>query len=92
MSTDGASHILHQHRAGWANGNPAATLTASDAGPGDELGVSVATSANAIVARALFGGNNQQGAAYVFRRSRSVCRRRSRASSPTSAWSQARPG
>jgi len=65
----GAAYVFTMPASGWANATQSAELTASDGASGDELGYSVATSGNTIVAGApehKVGANEEQGAAYVF--------------------------
>ncbi len=57
-------YVFCEPPSGWLHGNQAASLTASDVGPSDELGFSVAMSDRAIVAGAPqheVGGTNGQG-------------------------------
>ncbi len=66
----GSLYVFQKPGSGWANATERAKLTASDGGPGDQLGYSVAVSGNFVVA----GANqeavseNFQGAVYVFQR------------------------
>lgn len=70
----GAVYVFTKGAAGWAHATLTATLTASDALPGDEFGHSVAIDGDTIVAgatqdlRAEFGTNPPpgEGAVYVF--------------------------
>ena len=65
----GAAYVFTMPASGWANATQSAELTASDGASGDELGYSVATSGNTIVAGApehKVGAKEEQGAAYVF--------------------------
>ncbi|MEA2411950.1 MAG: hypothetical protein QOC77_2511 [Thermoleophilaceae bacterium] len=65
----GALYVFVRPATGWANATQTTELIASDGAMGDELGVSVAVSANTIVAGARYhtvGSNTKQGAAYVF--------------------------
>ena len=71
MSYQGAVYVFTEPISGvWENSStPAAELTATDAGPADFLGGSVAVSGSTIVAGAAFhntGGHHWQGAAYAF--------------------------
>ncbi len=72
-TSQGAAYVFVEPSGGWASGHETTKLTASDGAAGDELGNSfpdsVAISGSTIVAgawRATVGGNNFQGAAYVF--------------------------
>jgi len=68
-ANQGAAYVFVMPASGWANANQAAELTAS--GGSAFLGFSVAVSGDTVVAGALFqevGGNEKQGAAYVFAR------------------------
>jgi hypothetical protein len=66
----GSVYVFQKPGSGWASGTERAKLTASDGGPGDQLGYSVAASGNLVVA----GANqeavseNFQGAVYVFQK------------------------
>jgi hypothetical protein len=65
----GAVYVFTKPTGGWHNETQAAKLTAADAGPGDNLGATVAISANTIAAgapEATINGNQLQGAAYIF--------------------------
>jgi hypothetical protein len=65
----GAAYVFTKPATGWANATEAAKLTASDGGPFDQLGWTVALSGDTVVAGApdaKVGSNPNQGAAYVF--------------------------
>jgi trimeric autotransporter adhesin len=65
----GAVYVFVEPTDGWVNGNQNAILTASDGQTFDQLGYSVSTRTNLIVAgvpNATIGTNPNQGAAYVF--------------------------
>jgi trimeric autotransporter adhesin len=65
----GAVYVFAEPPSGWASETQAAKLTAPDGDAYDELGTSVAVSANTVVAgphSATVNGNPGQGAAYVF--------------------------
>jgi hypothetical protein len=67
----GAVYVFTKPRHGWHDETQAAKLTASDAGPTDNLGTSVAISGNVITSGAplaTVNGNSGQGAVYVFTR------------------------
>jgi hypothetical protein len=67
--TQGAVYVFTKPAGGWTNAIQSAELSASDGASGDELGSSVAISADTIVAGApqrSVGGNTDQGAVYVF--------------------------
>jgi len=75
----GAVYVFSEPASGWANGTQTAELTASDGAVGDFLGQRVALSGSTIVAGApghAVGGNQGQGAVYVF-------------SEPASGWADA---
>jgi hypothetical protein len=63
---EGAAYVFTMPVSGWANASQSAELTASDGGAGNGFGLSVAISGSAIVAGSRFGGNEHQGAAYLF--------------------------
>jgi hypothetical protein len=67
---EGAAYVFAMPAAGWAGSlTPTAELTASDGAAGDQLGYSVATSGDTLLAGAYrhkVGANAFQGAAYVF--------------------------
>ena len=69
-STPGAVYVFVRSGANWTDMTETAKLTASDAQPGDALGVSVSISADIIAAGAFFAqdasGNDFAGKAYVF--------------------------
>jgi hypothetical protein len=68
-SAQGAVYVFVKPAGGWTNMTQTAKLTASDGAAGDQLGWSVSISGNTIVAgapNATVGGNQHQGAAYVF--------------------------
>jgi hypothetical protein len=65
----GAVYVFTKPAGGWRDETQAAKLTASDAGPHDNLGSSVAISGNVIASGApdqTINGNQIQGAVYVF--------------------------
>jgi len=65
--------VFTKPQGGWHNGTQAAKLTASDAGPGDNLGAAVAISGNTIAGgapEATINGNSAQGAVYIFTKPR----------------------
>jgi len=65
----GAVYVFTEPRGGWHNETQTAKLTASDAGPGDNLGATVAISGNVIASgapAATINGNQIQGAVYLF--------------------------
>ena len=66
----GAAYVFTEPSSGWTSMTQTAKLTASDGGMNDFLGVSIAISGNMVVLGAyggtVFGGNSDQGAAYVF--------------------------
>jgi hypothetical protein len=65
----GAVYVFTKPAGGWHNETQAAKLTASDAGPADNLGSSVALSGNVIASGApdqTINGNQLQGAVYIF--------------------------
>jgi hypothetical protein len=65
----GAAYVFTMPPGGWESANQTAELTAADGSEGDELGYSVASSENTVVAGApdrRVGPNIRQGAAYVF--------------------------
>ena len=65
----GTAYVFVMPTTGWVNATPTASLTASDAQAGDELGYSVAISGSTIVAGARarqIGEHDGQGAAYVW--------------------------
>ncbi|MGO9976194.1 MAG: hypothetical protein ACLP01_26005 [Solirubrobacteraceae bacterium] len=65
----GAAYVFVEPRGGWRNQPQTAKLTASDGAAGDNLGSSVAISADKVVTGspiATVNGNFAQGAAYVF--------------------------
>jgi hypothetical protein len=70
----GAAYVFVKPKGGWGTSNiqriqtETAKLTASDSGPGYELGLSVSVSGDTAVAGAPFaqGDDGNQGAAYVF--------------------------
>jgi trimeric autotransporter adhesin len=68
-SAQGAAYVFLKSKRGWHSETETAKLTASDGGPGDGLGNSVALSRDTVVAGAVcatVNGNICQGAAYVF--------------------------
>ena len=70
-SGQGTVYVFTKPAGGWSTGTQAAKLTAADGVANDELGFSVAVSADGstVVGGARFakvGGNSSQGAAYVF--------------------------
>jgi hypothetical protein len=65
----GAVYVFTKPPAGWHNETQAAKLTATGAGPGDNLGATVAISGTTIASgapEAAINGNQLQGAAYIF--------------------------
>ncbi|MGC8493336.1 MAG: FG-GAP repeat protein, partial [Syntrophobacteraceae bacterium] len=71
-SCQGAVYVFKEPASGWANGTQAARLTASDGAADDQLGHSVAMSADGatVIAGAecaAVGGNKDQGAVYLFK-------------------------
>jgi hypothetical protein len=67
----GAVYVFTRPAGGWHDETQAAKLTASDAGPGDQLGSAVAMDGNTVAAGAPFAtinGNQLQGAVYIFTR------------------------
>jgi hypothetical protein len=67
----GSVYIFQKSGAGWASGTERAKVTASDGGPGDQLGFSVGVAGNLVVAGAPFdsvNGNGNQGSVYVFQK------------------------
>ena len=65
----GTAYVFVQPASGWGNMTQTAKLTASDGAANDEFGNSVGTSGNTIIVGAngaTIGGNESQGAAYVF--------------------------
>jgi hypothetical protein len=65
----GVAFVFVKPATGWANMKQTAKLTASDGAAGDNLGWSVAVTGNTVVAGApgaAIGGNQSQGAVYVF--------------------------
>ncbi len=68
-SGQGAAYVFTEPGSGWANMTQTAKLTASDGAVYDEFGSMVSMSGNTVVVGAWYvtvGGNNGQGAAYVF--------------------------
>jgi len=68
-SAQGAVYVFVKPAGGWTNMTQTAKLTASDGASGDQLGWSVSISGHTVVAgapNAIVGGNQHQGAAYVF--------------------------
>ena len=68
-SFQGAAYVFTKPVSGWANATQSAELTATDGVTGDLLGSSVAMSGDTIAASAIarkVGGNEAQGAVYVF--------------------------
>ncbi|HEY2354729.1 MAG TPA: hypothetical protein VGH79_07530 [Gaiellaceae bacterium] len=67
--TQGAVYVYTKPAGGWTNATQSAELRASDGTAADQLGTSVALSADTIVAgcpQRSIGGNPDQGAVYVF--------------------------
>jgi hypothetical protein len=67
--SQGAAYVFAEPTGGWKNTTQSAELAARDGAEGDSLGDSVAISGSTIVAGALdhqVGGNEREGAAYVF--------------------------
>ncbi len=67
--TQGAVYVYTKPSGGWTDATQSAELTASDGAASDQLGSSVALSADTIVAgspQRTVGGNTDQGAVYVF--------------------------
>ena len=65
----GAVYVFAKPKTGWHDETQAAKLTASDAGPHDNLGTSVGISGNVIASGApvaTIDGNSAQGAVYIF--------------------------
>lgn len=65
----GAAYVFKKTLGGWKSATETAKLTASDGVAGDDLGWSVGTQGDAIVAgapNATIGANSDQGALYVF--------------------------
>jgi len=65
----GAAYVFTEPASGWADMTQTAELTASGGVVGDQFGWSVSTSGNTVVVGAnlaAVGGNQYQGAAYVF--------------------------
>ncbi|HUZ14672.1 MAG TPA: hypothetical protein VMU72_00665 [Gaiellaceae bacterium] len=68
-AAQGAVYVYTKPAGGWTNATQSAELTASDGAADDQLGSSVAISADTIVAgsqQRAVGGNIDQGAVYVF--------------------------
>jgi hypothetical protein len=68
-SFQGAAYIFSEPPGGWSNATQTAKLTASDGAKSDWMGFSVSISASAVAVgapNANIGGNQGQGAAYVF--------------------------
>ena len=70
-SGQGAVYVFAEPASGWANGTQVSELTASDGATSDNLGSSVAVSSDDLfvvagAAGATVGGNNGQGAVYIF--------------------------
>jgi hypothetical protein len=68
-TTQGAVYVYTKPAGGWTNATESAELTASDGAAADQLGSSVAISADTIAAgspQRTVGGNLDQGAVYVF--------------------------
>ena len=68
-SGNGQAYVFTEPASGWANMTQTAELTASDGADEDYFGRSVAISGNTLVVGAIFatiGGNEWQGAAYLF--------------------------
>ena len=68
-SYQGAAYVFAEAGAAWANMTQTAKLTASDDSAGADFGASVSISGGTLVVGATgvtVGGNNAQGAAYVF--------------------------
>jgi hypothetical protein len=69
VNVAGAAYLFVRPASGWANATETGKLRAEDAAWGDQLGISVAASGDAIVGgafQATIGGDIGQGAAYVF--------------------------
>ncbi len=69
--TQGAVYVYTKPAGGWINATQSAELTASDGAAADQLGSSVAISADTIAAgspQRTIGGNVDEGAVYVFTR------------------------
>jgi len=70
-ATQGAVYVYTKPAGGWINATQSAELTASDGAAADQLGSSVAISADTIAVgspQRSVGGNADQGAVYVFTR------------------------
>jgi len=68
-AAQGAVYVYTKPAGGWTNATQSAELTASDGAASDQLGSSVAISAETIAAgsqQRAVGGNTDQGAVYVF--------------------------
>ncbi|MGC9194507.1 MAG: hypothetical protein ACP5IL_03525 [Syntrophobacteraceae bacterium] len=64
---EGSAYVFEKPASGWANVTQTAELTASDGGPGVQLGVATAVSADGgTVVAGASGINISQGAVYVF--------------------------